>query len=497
MNFVRLVVVAAVFVTAMTSVTPKTTEQPTVPGISGPLAETPTSHAFLASAFQKRPLYLGKLGYIEEEYLISGEARVFERPGRSGKKVLGKGPYVTRILVRRPRDDRRFNGTAIVEPLNPSSPVDLPIMWAESHQQFISDGYAWVGITIKPNTIKSLKKFDPARYATLGMPNPRPGPACSAREINPWAQPTTPADETGLAWDMLSEVGMLLKSHSPKNPLSRPAERLYMTGQSQTGGYSRAFASVFGQTDVGPDGKPLYDAYIYSGSPPWQVPLNQCAKDFSPGDPRLLTAAAGVPIIEMFTQADMGTNVETRRPDSDVLPDLFRRYEIAGAAHVDPWEALSFASDADMVRATGTATSAGPACEPTGVEPSDFPVRYIFDAAWRILDNWVRHGVPAPRGTPLELKPSAGPFLPDKAFVVDAQGNAKGGVRTPYVDVPTARWIGAKTGAFQCLFQGYKYELGKAERKRLYGNHDRYVAQVRADAAKLEAQHWLTPTDAA
>jgi hypothetical protein len=215
------------------------------------------------------------------------------------------------------------------------------------------------------------------------------------------------------------------------------------------------------------------------------VPLNQCGKDFSPGDPRLLTAAAGVPIIEMFTQADMETNVETRRPDSHAPPDLFRRYEIAGAAHVDPWEALSFASDADMVRATGNPANAGPTCKPTGVEPSDFPVRYVFDAAWRILDKWVRHGVAALHGAPLELKPSTGPFLPEKAFVVDAQGNAKGGVRTPYVDVPTARWIGAKTGGFQCLFQGYKHEFDKAELKRLYGNHDGYVAKVRASAAKL------------
>jgi hypothetical protein len=180
----------------------------------------------------------------------------------SGRKVLAQGPYVTRILVRRPKDDSRFNGTAIVEPFNPSSPVDLPIMWAESYQQFISDGYAWVGVTIKPNTIKSLKKYDPARYATLGMPSPRSGPACSATEINPWAQPTTLADETGLAWDMLSEVGMLLTSYSPEIPLSRPAKRLYMTGQSQTAGYARAFASMFARTVAGPEGKPLYDAYL-------------------------------------------------------------------------------------------------------------------------------------------------------------------------------------------------------------------------------------------
>src|SRR5262249_41181971 len=151
-------------------------------------------------------------------------------------------------------------------------------------------------------------------------------------------------------------------------------------------------------------------------------------------------------VIELFAEGDLGTNVTTRRPDSDATPDLFRRYEIAGAPHADPWEELSFASDADMVRATGRASANSDlGCEPKNVEESDFPVRYVFNAGWRILDAWVRTGKPGPRAQRLELKPSTGgPFLPDQGFVADAYGNAVGGIRTPYVEVPTARWIGAK-----------------------------------------------------
>ena len=69
---------------------------------------------------------------------------------------------------------------------------------------------------------------------------------------------------------------------------------------------------------------------------------------------------------------------------------------------------------------------------------SDFPVRYVFDATWRMLDNWVRNNVVPPHGAPLDLKPGDGPFVPDQAFVVNAYGNAKGGVRPPDVDVSTA-----------------------------------------------------------
>jgi hypothetical protein len=474
-------------------------ETPALPEVSAPLAETPTSHALLSAAHLKRPLDLAKYGYIETEYLVSGQARVFDWPENAKPSVLAAGPYTTRILVRRPKDHRRFSGVAILEPLNPSADIDLPIMWAESHEQFMADGHAWIGLTIKPNTIKALKNFDPVRYATVAMPNPRPAPACGDAQINPLSRPTTTADETGLAWDMISQAGVLLKSQAKANPLGRPASRVYMSGQSQTAGYARTYASVFGKDITTREGRPLFDAYLYSGSPPWQVPLHQCREDLPEGDPRLITAAAGVPVIEMFTQGDMGTNIQTRRADSDGPADLFRRYEIAGAAHVDPWEQYSFAADADTRRAKGRmATEADDGCTPKNVEPSDFPVRYVFNAAWRNLDEWVRKGIPAPHGVPLELRPEASKtFLPDAAFVEDPLGNARGGVRTPHVDVATARWIGAKSGPFRCLFYGYKLPFDAQKLKSLYGNRSGYVAKVRASVAELQSQRWLTVTDGA
>jgi len=469
-------------------------EHPALPEIR-PVAETPTSHAFSAARYQSQPLDLRKYGYTEEEYLVSGEARVFDWAS-GGVEVLARGPYTTRILIRRPVDSRRANGTVIVEPMNPSVDIDLPIMWAESYEHFIAAGDVWVGITIKPNTIIALRTFDSVRYGKLSMPNPRQGSGCAAGDINAWSRPTTPADETGLAWDILSQVGALLKGSGPSNPLTRPAARLYMTGQSQTAGYARLYASVFSRLETGPDGKPLYDGYLYSGSPPWQVPINQCWKEPPDGDPRLLTAASAVPVIELFTQGDMQTNVLTRRPDGDTFPDLFRRYEVAGAAHVDPWEDLSFASEEDATRAHGRLhDNESEVCSPKGVMASDFPLRYVFDAAWANLDDWVRSGRAAPHAVPLELKSNSTPLSPDEGFVMDPSGNAKGGVRTPYVDVPTARWVGAKSGPFVCLFHGYKFPFDAARLRQMYGSHAGYVQAVRASVKALVAQRWLTAAD--
>ena len=473
---------------------PQKTAQPVA---VGPIPVTAISYPFSAADHQKVPFDLSAHGYIEQEFMLRGRAKVYEWPHGGRPHAVAEGPYVTRILIRRPRDMRRFNGTAIVEPLNPSAGIDLPIMWAESHRQLIADGYAWVGITIKPNTIKALKAFDPVRYAEVTMPNPRPEAACAPSAIAPAAQPTTPTDETGLAWDMIGGLGRLLKSSSADNPLGRPAARLYMTGQSQSAGYARTYATMFGAAERDGHGHPLYDGYLYSGSPPWQVPVNQCAKDPPPGDPRLLTGPAAAPVIELFTQGDMKTNVPTRRPDSDRAPDLFRRYEITGGGHLDPWEQRSFAAAADMVRAGGHFDPEGSGCTPAGVTPTDFPNRYAFDAAWRALDRWARLGQPAPHAAPMRLVRGAATLEPDRQFVLDAAGNPLGGVRSPYVEVPTARWVGAKTGSFSCLFYGYKFPFDHARLRRMYGTHANYVARVRASASNLVRQRWLTPEDAA
>lgn len=475
---------------------PSKPELPSQPQLTGPLPQTARTHAFGAAAHQNVPLDLATHGYVEKEYILRGRARVFDWGPTRTPVVLGQGPYATRILVRRPKDAKRFNGTVIVEPFNQSANVDLPIMWAQSHEQFMADGYGWVGVSTKPNTLRALKLFNSERYAALGFPNPRPGGGCAAAQINPLSQPTTLDDETGLAWDVISQLGALLKDAGGVRLIGAPVIRLYMTGQSQSAGYARTYASVFAHTVESKKRKPLYDAYLYSGSPPWQVPLNQCRKDLAEGDPRLITPAVGVPVIELFAQGDIGTNIATRRPDSDLAPDYFRRYEVAGASHVDPFEMQSFPAAADMQRAQGRMSSGDePDCQPQNVTLSDFPVRYAFDAAWRNLDAWVRKGMIAPRAERLQLKPDINQFVPEESFVVDALGNARGGLRSTYVDVPTVRWIGSRRGPFRCMFYGYQIQLSPEQLHRLYPDHASYVQKVRTTADQLVTERWLTPVD--
>ena len=70
-------------------------------------------------------------------------------------------------------------------------------------------------------------------------------------------------------------------------------------------------------------------------------------------------------------------------------------------------------------------------------------------------------------------------------------------MRTPAVDVPLARYVGAKTGAFRCMFEGYRYPFDAARLTRLYPTRADYVEKVRASAERLQRDRWLTEADAA
>ena len=106
--------------------TPALAERPTtklLPVIPGD--EETRSTPFIAW-FQDLP----SMGYVEEEYSVSGKANIYgylDDVGEDPRVVVQTPdvPYTTRILVRRPADCmdkagkcRRFNGTVYVEVLN-------------------------------------------------------------------------------------------------------------------------------------------------------------------------------------------------------------------------------------------------------------------------------------------------------------------------------------------------------------------------------------------
>ena len=230
------------------------------------------------------PEDLSKAGYVEEEYLVSGLANVYNWPA-AGPAVVRtpNAPYTTRILVRRPQSPARSSGNAIVEMLNPSNLMDLNIGWSIMREHMMRKGDTWIGITIRPNAVDALKRFDSDRYAPVSFADPLPP------EQRPCTITGVEANqERGLAWDMNSQVGAWIRSSASTNPLRGAISKVYGFGYSQTGGYLNTYTNAIHKLATLDSGAPVFDGYFIAVAGGGFVGLNainQCTHGAAGGRP--------------------------------------------------------------------------------------------------------------------------------------------------------------------------------------------------------------------
>ena len=455
--------------------------------VVGPLEATATSYPFGAADHTRAPENLRAIGYVEEEYLISGAANVYDWPANSAAVVRTAGaPYTTRVLVRRPSDARRFSGTVVVELLNPSNRMDLNIGWAISREEWLRKGDAWVGITAKPISVVALKQFDAQRYAPLSWRNPLP--VNDARNCESVAADSARTTENGLVWDIHRHVAQWLRSDERTNPFvvrgRTSVQRLYAWGYSQSGSFLYTYINAIHPLDMQERGKSLFDAY-FIGVSSGPAPINQCSARIEGDDPRRTIRNVGVPVVRVMTQSDYLRGISARRADSDAPQDRYRNYEIAGAGHATPDELTYGPAVADIEKA-------GIAVPPMACNEgprSRFPNSVAFNAIYRNLDAWVRKGVAPPRAAPI--------LVENGAPVLDVHGNVRGGVRSPFVDVPTAQWTGTSTGPSFCNIAGHETSFDAAKLKSLYLTQASYVEAVSKSVAALVDERFITAEDGA
>ena len=91
---------------------------------------------------------IGTVGYVAEEFFISGTASSYSPTAELGPdghwSVMpgDSAEYTTRMVVLTPDDPARFNGTVLVEWLNVSGGIDAPAVWMMAHREIIRTGYA-------------------------------------------------------------------------------------------------------------------------------------------------------------------------------------------------------------------------------------------------------------------------------------------------------------------------------------------------------------------
>ncbi|MBV9746480.1 MAG: hypothetical protein JO099_22200, partial [Acidobacteriia bacterium] len=440
---------------------------------------------FLISSRLLVPQYLPKMGYTEDEFLISGKANVYDWAADGALTVkTPDAPYTTRILVRHPAEPAKFSGTVVVEIMNAARTWDWSMMWGYLWPQIVEHGDAWVGVTM-PGGVAGLEKYDHARYGRASFRNPAPG-ACP--NGNPMGE-----NEDGLKWDMLSQVAAALKSDGAARPLAGfKVEYVYLTTQ---GGDVITYINAIHPHAKLAGGKPTYDGYlIKSVTGPGRI--NQCATPPAKSDPRYIIRNVGVPVITVQAQSEVLNGLAARRPDSDEPGDRYRLYEIAGAEHLDIYPYQVFPNFTDQTvagNAQGTPEwPFGVRCTPE-IQLNETPLLdYSFHAALANLDQWVRKGVAPPKTNRVQIKDQD---TDHPSVVLDAHGNGVGGVRTFFVDLPAATYNMSSPGPGVCAEMGRTVAFDWARLETLYGSYKSYANKVAQSVDRSVKERWFTEPD--
>ncbi len=195
----------------------------------------------------------------------------------------------------------------------------------------------------------------------------------------------------------------------------------------------------------------------------------------APVQPAPIRTDLDAPTFVFVTESDLPVFASARQPDSDSV----RTWEVAGAAHVDGW----------LLNQAGGGYGSG--CGRLNEGPHHQTLR----AALHHLVAWVRTGEPPPVGAPIELTTEPGSRRPT-GIERDDHGNARGGIRTPLLDVPTSTLSSDPVPGSPPLCQGFgsTTPFDAATLARLYPDHDSYVEAFTASTeAAVDAGFILRP----
>lgn len=459
-----------------------------IPVVEGPIPVTETSHPYCAMAFSRCRMDLSEYGYVEEEYFLSGHANVYDLDAEGKLFIKHEAlPYKNRILVRRPKDLSRFSGRVLMDILNASSGYDIEDGWDRYHNYCLAGGHIYVGVTSKPICVLALKTFDPVRYQSLNWASAEPAP----QPCGKYGHGSIMGTEEGLAWDILSQTASLLRHGGEGNCLGgAKVDYISLSGQSQSGMYLNTYTNAFHKYLKNPDGSPLFDSYLNIVGAGSSRAL--CQQDPSLPFVRMRGAERAkidVPYILISSEGDMYLFPDTahiRWPEDSNTPDnKIRYYEIPGTPHTNILcEVLNSYEETDK-----TGVIRPPIAPETEKGLNDTPLEYYVCAMEELLYKWAKQDIAPPRTQRFQRDEN-------RALVRDEHGNLLGGLRTPFVEVPAASYLGVSTKFEQGTMCGEKNPFSREKMLALYGSLDNYLAKFRAYTEKQVEEGFILPADA-
>jgi hypothetical protein len=403
------------------------------PTLTGPIPQNAPpgdpSHDYIFFADES----VGDFGYVEEEFFIEGTANTYATPPLATGTVLTSGnPYKTRLVVRRPANRHRFNGTVILEWQNVTAGYDIDASWIGGNaEHFMREGYVWVGVSAQRVGVHQagtgLRAWSPVRYGSLDVT----------------AGGTLLSDQ--LSYDIFSQAAQAVMNPVGVDPLPGFERKLLLaSGASQSASrltiYYNSIEPLAG----------VVDGYLLlvGGS--------------------TVRGDLGIPVFKVQSETEAifaAAGLATLQPDSDI----HRLWQVAGSAHAD--RAFLDGVVANASRDSIPTTPPGLCNAPEG---SQLRLFHVASQAHDLLVRWVKKGTLPPTAPLIErVSPT-----PPTTLARDALGLALGGIQHPDIAAPTALNTGSNGGPAFCVLFGSHVPFDEATLDELYPRRNVYVTEV-------------------
>ena len=371
--------------------------------------------------------------------------------------ATGGLPYTTRIVIRKPVASSRSSGLVLAESMHPSGNA---WMFHFTHRYSMNEGH--IGLEILTSTPQPFVEFNEQRYKNLRV-------------------------AAGQAPAILAQVGALMKSKD--SPLAaHRVRKIILAGTSASAAVVVNYLPAHTVLRL-PDMRPVFDAFM-----PTSTGATIAAQfTVGPQERRAGPRPIDVPIVQVPTMTEVASANTTWRQDSDAPGNQFRVYEFPGMAHIDSRDAAAYYPN------------------PCRLPISRFPMAAYMSVALNHLWKWIDTRTIPPRADRIIVdrnEANDGSFM-----ALDEQGNARGGIRNPDVDVPVKRYgvrnagasppipnahpfVASRTPEAQaqlCGLAGYEIALTSEQLKKLYKNPKAYRARVARRLDELTKQGWSLP----
>ena len=418
------------------------------PTVNEPIPEQPAS----LSAVD-----LDAHGYVEQEFFVEGTARAYEPAGQLGEdghwavQTTTSAPYRTRVLVRRPKDPKKFNGVVEMEWLNVSGGLDAAPDWGLGNAELLRGGFAWVGVSAQAVGVNRLK--DDPRYAPLDHPG------------------------DSYSYDIYSQVGEALRRPTGTRLLG--SRRFHMKALVGDGESQSAFRMVTYINAIQPQ-TDMFDRFFVHSRFAVGAPLSEGGAGVIP-KPTLIRTDIKKPVLVLESETDVPRHLPARQPDSG----YYRLWEVAGTAHFD---------EDGLHALTGIPKEQLAVTPPLGCAQriNSAPQRYIVDTAIHDLARWAAGGPAPPEAPRITIAEGAEPTIERNDL-----GLARGGIRLPQVEVPVATLSGEPGGGpgFCSLF-GHTSAFDDAQLSSLYPSQQDYLTKFSKATEAVQRDGFLLPYDA-